>query len=1298
MDQDLQEDAQGFIDSPGQYSNHRMQTGSGHMARGRMIRGHPQTPTQAVRLQPAQRMPYNNRGGKAFGAPESHFSGVQPEVEHFDVALLYAKEDSDLALEIKDKLSSFELKHDMHPKICLYDNERFDASQMCKAELVVKMCTLIFVVLTENLRDDMVVQAVREEAFGLTRLAPKDECDSRRRYCVRPLHTKSEKDRKGVYKTPCGLLSIDSIDWYNYEKRSFKYKMEQLFNFHLPYRHKREKQDNCENPFQTAQLHGTQDINMHSMQGHLNMQSGQAMYQAPMNEAPGTVQGNPSSGPPAGRVSENHRQGPGHGNISAQEIPPSGQRWTPPSGNTPSHQDNLPNAAQSQGSWDQQHGIIPAFNESSRQRFENQTTSHNPINHPGELSSSTHQESPQANGHDLSKDLNQMNVSVDNESVSGGDKDHESGSTGSVAAAQTSRGPPGALTGSTGHDTADNHISEGYDDELLGDGRSSGSHPIIPTFEKPSSAIKHSITCSEQSPSQNNISNPSQQGHPLNSTENAHSSEPFQPLPEEDLLTEPDLDEDGFQTKSTKGEDNPSESSRHAKWEDKESTVPKSIDSDQEGTQSSTDTTAIKVSDKKEFGSVTSVKLSEVSDKCPSNTSALFAVEQTPCNNDRQDNDTDSGISISGSLNISEQATLTSDGEPGKSPRTATANQGPCDDISSGQRSSNDIEKLPSSQGPIGDNGMDAFDHGPSNAGPRNHPGTDASGQGPKHPPGTVASGQEPRHLSGSAASGQGPKDPPGTDASGQGPRHLSGSVASGRGPKDPPGTDASGEGPRNHPGTVASGQGSRRQPGTVASGQGPRNPPGKVDHGPSNGSGTFAPGQGSSNPIDTVGSRQGPGNGSGQLADLEHGNGEVKDADSDRKSPDSSPHSPPIALREPGDGQSLVDPGVAVSATPVPDKASKALEIDSAFSDKLKNPQAKDDIKEMNSEEITHVLKTEGVAHRPPMKCAAPNVAISSKEVRPTSPVPVIHYHYHAGSQGPGMFDPNVFDLPLGGHPQVTPLHNAGAPPYPGRTAASQAQYHQPRGPVNMSQQAPINIVNCQNVQIGTDGRLIVGGQAERIADNEDEDPYDSLTSAAPNREDPPPPYSLQSPTSSVSATSRKTPSPDASWIPSQTEPWGGNPPCSGQEAHKAGDLQSGTVSLGDASGLTRDGPRSSFPAKRTASEARQAQTGLSDLGAHWDSASGLSDITSLSVPDLGSAKDFLEMVRSELSAGNSSNTVTWSTTDHSSTPSTFNKSDMVFCASKRRKEVYLNTAKTLLQHCEFQSDANCKDDDDID
>ncbi|XP_046345582.2 mucin-4-like [Haliotis rufescens] len=1263
--QDIQEDAQGFIDSPGQYSNHRTQTGSGHMARR-----HPQTPTHAVRLQSEQRMPNNNMGGF------SHFSGVPPEVEHFDVALVFAKEDFDLALEIKDKLSSFELKHDMHPKICLFDDECFDASQMCKAEMVVQMCTLIFVVLTENLHYDMAVQAVREEAFGLTRLAPKDECDSRRRYCVRPLHTKSEKDRKGVYKTPCGLLSIDSIDWYNNEKPSFKYKLEQLFNFHLPYRHKREKQDNCENPFQTAQLHGTQNINMHSMRGHLNMQSGQAMYQARMNEAPGTVQGNPSSGPPAGRVSENHRQGPGHGNISTQEIPPSGHRWTQPSGNTPSHQDNLPNAAQSQGSWDQQHGISPALNESSRQRFENQTTSHNPINHPGELSSSTHQESPQANGHDLSTDLNQMNLSVDNESVSGGVQEcHESGSTGSEAAAQTSRSPPGALTGLPGPDTGDDHISEGHDDDLIGDGRSSGSHPIIPTFEKPSSAIKHSITCSEQSPSQNNISNSSQQGHPQNSTEDAHSSEPFQPLPEEDLLTEPDLDEDGLQTKSTKGEDNSSESSRRAKWEGKESTVPKSIDSSQ-GPHSSTDTTAIKVIDKKETGSVTSVKLSEVSDNRLSNTSALFAVEQTPCNNDREDNDTDSGISISGSLSISEQATLTSDGEPGKSPRKATANQGPCDDISSGQRSSNDIEKLPSSQGPIGDNGMDAFDHGPSNDGPRNHPGTVASGQGPKHPPGTVPSGQGPKHL---------------------------------------PRTFASGEGPRNHPATVASGQGSRHQPGTVASGQGPRNPPGKVDHGPSNGSGTLAPGQGPSNSIDTVGSHQGSGSGSGQLADLEHGNGEVMDAG--RKSPDSSPHSPPIALREPGDGQSLVDPGVAVSATRVPDKASKALEIDSAFSDKLKNPPAKDDIKEMNSEEITHVLKTEGVAHRPLMKCTAPNVAISSKEVRPTSPVQVIHYHYHAGSQGPGMFDRNVFDPLPGEYPRVTPLHNAGAPPYPGRPAASQAQYHQQRGPVNMSQQAPINIVNCQNVQIGADGRLTVGGQGERITDNEDEDPYDSLTSAAPNREDPPPPYSLHSPTSSLSATSRKTPLPDVSWIPSQTEPGGGNPPCSGQEAHTAGDSQSGTVSLGDASGLTPDGPRSSFPANRTASEAGQAQTGLSDLGANWDSGSGLSDITSLSVPDLGSASDFLEMVLSELSEnGNSSHTEKGettlpkaclkqnsdnfkSTTDHSSTPSTFNKSDMVFCASKRRKEVYLNTAKTLLQHCDFQSDANCKSgDSDID
>ncbi|XP_071082331.1 dentin sialophosphoprotein-like isoform X2 [Haliotis cracherodii] len=565
--QDVQCDAEAFTDSPGQDSNHIMPNDS-----GQMVSEHPQTPPQgpiiipsAVSLQPGQSMPYNMEN-TTFDAPQS--PSLPNKFEHFDAALVFAEGDCELAMEIQKKMNSCKLENNMFPKVCLYDNPSFPASKMCKGEKVLNRCTLIFVVLTENTLDDMDVQALREEAFGLTRLAPKDDLDSDKRYSVRPLHTKSEKDRKGVYKTPCGLSSIESIDWYNCDKSFFPSKMKKLFEHFIPYRLKREKQDNGENTFQTAQLHGTQDINMHSMQGHLNMQSGQAMYQAPMNEAPGTVQGNPSSGPPAGRVSENHRQGPGHGNISAQEIPPSGQRWTPPSGNTPSHQDNLPNAAQSQGSWDQQHGISPALNESSRQRFENQTTSHNPINHPGELSSSTHQESPQANGHDLSIDLNQMNVSVDNESVSGGEKDHESGSTGSVAAAQTSRGPPGALTGSTGHDTADNHISEVHDDELLVNGRSSGSH-TIPTqdhsvLKKPPSDMKNSKPFSEKSskqsaagsssnsPEQKIRNNSSQQGSSLNSTEDAHSSEAFQSLPEEDLVQ--DSKSESFSTQGGQGE------------------------------------------------------------------------------------------------------------------------------------------------------------------------------------------------------------------------------------------------------------------------------------------------------------------------------------------------------------------------------------------------------------------------------------------------------------------------------------------------------------------------------------------------------------------------------------------------------------------------------------------------------------------------------------------------------------------------------------------------------------------------
>ncbi|XP_048252734.1 mucin-19-like isoform X2 [Haliotis rufescens] len=550
--QDVQYDAEAFTDSQGQDSNHIMPTD-----RGQMVSEHPQTQPQgpfiipsAVSQQPGQSMPYNMEN-TPFNAPQS--PSLPSKFEHFDAALVFAEGDCELAMGIQKKMNSCKLEKNMFPKVCLYDNPSFPASKMFKGEKVVKRCTLIFVVLTENTHDDMDVQALREEAFGLTRLAPKDELDLEKRYCVRPLHTKSEKDRKGVYKTPCGLRSIESIDWYNYDKPFFQSKMKTLFEFFIPYRLKREKQDNGENPFQTAQLHGTQDINMDSMQGHLNMQSGQAMYQARMNEAPGTVQGNPSSGPPAGRVSENHRQGPGHGNISAQEIPPSDQRWTQPSGNTPSHQDNLPNTAQSQGSLDQRHGNSPALNESSRQRFENQTTSHNPINHPGELSSSTHQESSQANGHDLSIDLNQMTVSGDNESVSCGVQEcHESGSTGSEAAAQTSRSPPGALTGLPGPDTGDDHISEGYDDDLLGDGRSSGSH-TIPTqdhsaFKKPPSVMKNSKPFSDKSseqsaagsssnsPEQKIRNNSSQQGRPLNSAEDAHSSEAFQSLPEEDLV------------------------------------------------------------------------------------------------------------------------------------------------------------------------------------------------------------------------------------------------------------------------------------------------------------------------------------------------------------------------------------------------------------------------------------------------------------------------------------------------------------------------------------------------------------------------------------------------------------------------------------------------------------------------------------------------------------------------------------------------------------------------------------------
>ncbi|XP_046568121.1 uncharacterized protein LOC124276535 [Haliotis rubra] len=232
-----------------------------------------------------------------------------------------------------------------------------------------------------------------------------------------------------------------------------------------------------------------------------------------------------------------------------------------------------------------------------------------------------------------------------------------------------------------------------------------------------------------------------------------------------------------------------------------------------------------------------------------------------------------------------------------------------------------------------------------------------------------------------------------------------------------------------------------------------------------------------------------------------------------------------------------------------------------------------------------------------------------------------VVHYHTHYHGEGPG--------LSQGGPPQ---RGLPGAPRYPGHPAAPPPQNPQQRGPVNMSQQSHINIVNCENVQVGSNTKMIIGGQRERMTERDNEAPYDSPTSAAPNQEDSPPPYSQHNP-SSPASTERKTPWTHVSSIPSQAEPRGDNPACGGQEAGIVDVSQPGSESLGNASGLSHDGPRSSFSSERMASEGRQVQTGLTDLQPHSESTSGLSDFTSHTVPELSSPSAFLEMVQSELS-----------------------------------------------------------------
>ncbi|XP_046568128.1 uncharacterized protein LOC124276538 isoform X2 [Haliotis rubra] len=164
-------------------------------------------------------------------------SDVQNKTEHYDVALLFAENDKNQALEILEQMEEITVENGEKPKVCLYTDLPGASAHTEAGRNLTKVATLILVLATENLQDEEVAKLIKDEAIGNTRLASK--CHPGLKYCVRPLYL--DKERKA--HPPSGLSTIQEVRWYDKDSRCGQRDIRMLLQNHIQYRKQRERED-----------------------------------------------------------------------------------------------------------------------------------------------------------------------------------------------------------------------------------------------------------------------------------------------------------------------------------------------------------------------------------------------------------------------------------------------------------------------------------------------------------------------------------------------------------------------------------------------------------------------------------------------------------------------------------------------------------------------------------------------------------------------------------------------------------------------------------------------------------------------------------------------------------------------------------------------------------------------------------------------------------------------------------------------------------------------------------------------
>ncbi|KAH3881367.1 hypothetical protein DPMN_005292 [Dreissena polymorpha] len=135
----------------------------------------------------------------------------------YDAAIVYDKRDYDTVLMFKNELTRLPETSDIREpiRIELFDSEHFAQSTVKVVEDVISKCGVAFIYLTKHTNTTF-INYFCAEAIATTEFPEINSFNDPmgyKRCIIKPVHTSPSSSR--TYKTPTGLTSFTSINWYD---------------------------------------------------------------------------------------------------------------------------------------------------------------------------------------------------------------------------------------------------------------------------------------------------------------------------------------------------------------------------------------------------------------------------------------------------------------------------------------------------------------------------------------------------------------------------------------------------------------------------------------------------------------------------------------------------------------------------------------------------------------------------------------------------------------------------------------------------------------------------------------------------------------------------------------------------------------------------------------------------------------------------------------------------------------------------------------------------------------------------